>query len=269
MWLLLLLTLIGGIRNLSSRGGDARTFAALGPLLTSYGRVRSVLLVVSVLATVVLFSSLLPFFRQLWQQRWLKRLRILLIFTIAAAVVSLWLINDRAPNQTFALGPLLITYDGVWTLFGVFVALLVLYGLSVLLTMTTSPVALIEGMTILLSPLRRLRLPVDDFALMALLALRFIPTLLEEVEQLARAQTARGADLASGTIRERLQSLAMLFVPLMQGVLRRASELATALEARGYEIEGRQTFLYEQPLALLDYAVLSLVVALTVGTLMF
>lgn len=76
----------------------------------------------------------------------------------------------------------------------------------------------------LLSPLRRLKLPVDDFALMCLIALRFMPTLLEEVEQLIKAQTSRGADVTRGTIRERLQSLTMLFIPLMQGVLRRVAE---------------------------------------------
>ena len=149
-----------------------------------------------------------------------------------------------------------------------FVVLLVLYACSLLLTMTTTPVALIEGLTMLLLPLRRLRLPVDDFALMTLLALRFFPTLIEEAEQLTKAQAARGADLASGTVRERLQSLATLFVPLMQGVLRRAADLATALEARGYEVEGRQTMLHETAFGKVDYVVLGMVVLVTVGALM-
>jgi energy-coupling factor transport system permease protein len=123
-------------------------------------------------------------------------------------------------------------------------------------------------LTLLLAPLRRLRLPVNDFALMALLALRFIPTLLEEVEQLVKAQMARGADLSHGTIRERLQSLTALFVPLMQGTLRRATELATALEARGYQVEGRQTPLHEKALGVVDYVVLGVVVLGMVGALL-
>jgi energy-coupling factor transporter transmembrane protein EcfT len=269
MWLLLLLVLIGGIANLTSREVDQRTFSTLGPLPTSYGVVQMVLLVGSIVMTVVLLCSFLPFLRRVWQRGWLKLLRIPLVAATIVALVFLWLIGNTSPNTPFALGPIRITYGGVWTLVSVLVALLVLYGFSVLLTMTTSPIALIEGMTILLAPLRRLRLPVDDFALMALLALRFIPTLLEEVEQLTKAQTARGADVSSGTLRERLQSLAMLFVPLMQGVLRRASELATALEARGYEVEGKQTFLYEKPLARIDYVVLGVVVAATVGAMLF
>jgi energy-coupling factor transport system permease protein len=134
--------------------------------------------------------------------------------------------------------------------------------------MTTTPVALIEGMTLLLAPLRRLKLPVDDFALMTLLALRFIPTLLDEAEQLIKAQTSRGADVLHGTVRERLQSLSMFFFPLIQGALRRASDLSVALEARGYRSEGKQTLLYETSLAFIDYAALITVIMLTVGSLL-
>src|SRR5260370_20600895 len=122
--------------------------------------------------------------------------------------------------------------------------------------MTTSPVALIEGLTMLMTPLRWLRLPVDDFALMTLLALRFIPTLLEEIEQLAKAQAARGSSLGAGPIRERVQSVLALFVPFLRNTLRRASELATALDARGYQVDGHQTRLHEKSLAFVDYVVL-------------
>jgi len=131
--------------------------------------------------------------------------------------------------------------------------------------MTTSPIALIEGLTALLMPLRWLRLPVDAFALMTLIALRFIPTLIEEVEQLVKAQASRGADYTHGTLRERTQSVTALFVPLLQGVLRRAADLATALEARGYD--GKQTRLHEKRLGMIDYAVLGVVAMITVGSL--
>jgi energy-coupling factor transport system permease protein len=147
--------------------------------------------------------------------------------------------------------------------------LLALYAFSLLVTMTTSPVALIEGLTMLLAPLRKLKLPVDDFALMSLLALRFIPTLLEEMEQLTKAQTARGADLTHGTIAERVQSLTMLFTPMIQGTFRRAAELATALEARGYVSDGRQTMLHETKFGRVDYTVIAVVVVVTVASLFF
>jgi energy-coupling factor transport system permease protein len=121
--------------------------------------------------------------------------------------------------------------------------------------MTTSPVALIEGLTMLLTPLRWLRLPVDDFALMTLLALRFVPTLVEEIYQLFIAQSARGASFSAGTPRERLQSLMALFIPFLRNTLRRASELSIALDARGYQVDGRQTRLHEKKWQLLDYSV--------------
>jgi energy-coupling factor transport system permease protein len=166
-----------------------------------------------------------------------------------------------------AIGPLVITVEGVWLGVRFVVVLLSLYMLAMLLTMTTTPVALIEGLTLLLSPLRRLRLPVDEFALMTLLALRFIPTLAEEAELLVKAQIARGADFTHGALRQRLQSLATLFVPLLQGALRRATELATGLEARGYTVEGTQTLMHEGPLAVADYLVLGVVISVTVGAL--
>jgi len=115
--------------------------------------------------------------------------------------------------------------------------------------------------------MRWLKLPVDDFALMTLIALRFIPTLIEEVEQLIKAQTARGADYTHGTIRERSQSLLALFIPLLQDVLRRASDLATALESRGYEVGSRQTRLHEKRLGAIDYSVLATVAVITIASL--
>lgn len=108
----------------------------------------------------------------------------------------------------------------------------------------------------LMAPLRWLRLPVDDFALMTLLALRFVPTLLEEVEQLAKAQAARGSSLSAGSLRERVQSVLALFVPFLRNTLRRASELATALDARGYQVDGHQTRLHEKSFTLADYLIL-------------
>jgi energy-coupling factor transport system permease protein len=129
------------------------------------------------------------------------------------------------------------------------------------------PVALVEGITMLLSPLRRFKWPVDDFALMLLLALRFIPTLLNEAEQLIKAQTARGADTRYGTWKERFQSMSMFFLPLIHGSLRHASELATALDARGYQSEGKRTMLHETTLKRIDYCVICLVVIATTGSL--
>ncbi len=269
MWLLAVLTVVGALIALFSLSGSGdKILYAFGPLPIPYGFAQeSTLLLALTLLSFLILARVTPL-RALWRNVWLRRLRSLLVLLCVAALLFWWVIRDASPTQNLLIGPVPITYSGVWSFVSFTVVLLALYAFSLLLTMTTSPVALIEGLTMLLAPLRRLKLPVDDFALMTLLALRFIPTLFEEVEQLTKAQAARGADVMRGTLRERFQSLTMLFVPLMQGVLRRASELAIALEARGYESEGQQTRLYEKALGKLDYIVLSVVVLIMLASLL-
>ncbi len=269
MWLLVVLTVIGAFTVLFTLSDNTdKVLFAIGPLVTSYGFVsESALLIVLALLCFLLLARITPL-RAIWRTSWLRRVRPLLVLLVIVVGIVWWVVHETPPAQKLAIGPIPITYSGVWSLVSVTAVLLTLYAFSLLLTMTTSPVALIEGLTMLLAPLRRLKLPVDDFALMSLLALRFIPTLLEEVEQLTKAQTARGADFAHGTLSERFRSLTMLFVPLMQGILRRASELATALEARGYEVEGQQTRLYEKALGKIDYAVLGVVLLAMIGALL-
>lgn len=192
-------------------------------------------------------------------QHRLKRTRRICIIIILLLVPGLLYAFFSQPASTGPRLAYMLTYNSVWYS-SIFCAIfLIIYPCSLLITMTTSPVALIEGLTMLLKPLRWLRLPVDDFALMTLLALRFIPTLLEEIEQLAKAQAARGASMSAGPLRARVQSALALFIPFLRNTLRRAAELATALDARGYQVDGQQTRLHEKALALIDYVALALV----------
>ncbi len=269
-WLLLLLIVLGAVPTLFTLSDKLdKPIYTFGPWYVSYGVAYQIGVVALIVLGVPLLSSFLPGIRRVWQHAWLRRSRALLFLLVLVLVASLWFVQTFPATNTFPLGPLVITRSGLWFQASFFAMLLVLYIFSLLLTMTTSPVALIEGLTMLLAPLRRLRLPVDDFALMALVALRFIPTLLEETEQLMKAQSARGADMARGALRERVQSLTLLFVPLMNAVLRRAAELGTALEARGYEVEGKQTRLYESSFAFADYLVMGVVVLVTLVSLVF
>jgi energy-coupling factor transport system permease protein len=196
-----------------------------------------------------------------------RRMRVLVLLTLLGTLpVLLLLESDGAPLA--AIGPLVITWGALWLGLRLVVVFLALYALALLLTISTSPVGLIEGLTLLLGPLRRLRLPVDAFTLMALLALRFIPTLTDEIELLIKAQLARGADFSHGSLRERANSIAALMVPVYQGALRRAAELADALDARGYAIAQAPTMLHERPLAVADYLTLALVFMVTLGALL-
>jgi energy-coupling factor transport system permease protein len=199
--------------------------------------------------------------RVMWRQ-----IRLLLLFAVLGAIPTVLFLETEG-TPLYSVGPLTITDRGVWLLMSIFTLFLALYALALLLTMTTTPVALIEGLTLLLAPLRRARLPVDGFALMTLLALRFIPTLFDEVEQLIKAQTARGADFAHGPLSGRLRGLASLVVPLTQGALRRAADLAEALEARGDAPEDRSTPLHETTLGRADYLALGVLVMTMLGAL--
>ena len=128
---------------------------------------------------------------------------------------------------------------------GLFLALRILLLVSVagLLTATTAPVALADGIEDLFSPLKRLRFPAHEVAMMMTIALRFIPTLHEEAQKIARAQAARGADFSEGGPIGRVRAMLPVLVPLTIGAFRRADELAEAMESRGYRGgEGRTRY---------------------------
>lgn len=269
MRLLVLFAIFGAIFAPFAHDSGSRPIYTIGPFTFSFAQLHWAILIYGVMLTIYIILSLLPApaSKNILQNRRIKGIRLLLIPLTLAIIAFLWFTRNIPLTRTFPVGPFVVTDTGTWSLMTLFIVFIVLYAFALLLTMTTSPISLIEGLTLLLTPLRWLRLPVDDFALMALIALRFIPTLFEEIEQLLKAQTSRGADYSHGTLRERVQSMIALFVPLLQGVLRRATDLAIALEARGYEVEGRQTFLHEKSFGLADYGVLSAVAAITIGSL--
>lgn len=125
---------------------------------------------------------------------------------------------------------------------GVFITLRFIYliVITTILTLTTTPIEMTDGLETLLSPLKKWKLPVHELALMMSISLRFIPTLMEETEKIMKAQVARGTDFSSGSIKSRLQAIIPLLVPLFISAFKRAEDLATAMEARGYKgSEGR------------------------------
>lgn len=106
--------------------------------------------------------------------------------------------------------------------------------LSTLMTLTTSPLDMVWAMEWYMKPLKRLKVPVDEIALLIMLAIRFIPLLFEEMDRIIKAQKARGIDLESGGVLKRVRSLVPVLVPLLHSVFRRADDLAVALTLRGY-----------------------------------
>ena len=134
-----------------------------------------------------------------------------------------------------------------------------------LLTYTTSPISLTDGLESLLSPLKKLRLPVHELAMMMSIALRFIPTLIEETDKIMSAQKARGADFESGNIFQRAKALVPILVPLFISAFRRADELATAMECRCYHGGEGRTALHVLRYQAADFVVLAAFVALAAG----
>ncbi len=118
---------------------------------------------------------------------------------------------------------------------------LLVIGTSMLLTYTTSPISLTDGLDSLLSPLRLIGIPTQIFSMMMTIALRFIPTLVEETEKIMNAQKSRGADFSSGGLVKKAKALIPLIVPLFVSSFKRAEELAVAMECRCYRVDGKRT----------------------------
>lgn len=128
---------------------------------------------------------------------------------------------------------------------GVFISVrfLVLVFMTSVLTLTTSPISITDGVETLLNPLKKVKLPVHELALMMSISLRFIPTLMDETDKIMKAQMARGSDLSAGSLKDRLKAVVPLLVPLFVSAFKRAEDLATAMEVRGYRGgEGRTRY---------------------------
>lgn len=143
--------------------------------------------------------------------------------------------------------------------------IILIVGSSILLTYTTSPISLTDGLESLLSPLKAVKLPVHTFAMMMSIALRFIPTLVEETEKIMNAQKSRGADFTTGSLAQRAKALIPLLVPLFVSSFKRAEELATAMECRCYRGDKNRTKLVKLEYRGLDFVFMGVFLLLLGG----
>lgn len=162
--------------------------------------------------------------------RGMKPLVFILIFT-----GLLNLLYSEGTTVLVKLGIFTITLEGVVRAFFMTGRILMLISGTFLLTYTTSPISLTDGLESLMNPLKKLHVPVHELSMMMCIALRFIPTLIEETDKIMNAQKARGADFESGSIVDRAKALIPVLVPLFISAFRRADELATAMECRCYQ----------------------------------
>ena len=156
--------------------------------------------------------------------------------------------------------------EGIWN--AAFMALRILsliLGTSLFISYTTTPIQLTDSIESLLSPLKKIKVPVHDFAMMMSIALRFIPTLSDETERIMTAQKARGADFTTGSLVKRAKALIPVLVPLFVSAFRRADELATAMECRCYHGGEGRTKMTVPHLHAIDFAALGLMIAFSAG----
>ena len=178
----------------------------------------------------------------------MKPLLFILIFT---GILNVFF----TPGETVlvSLGVISVTAEGIIKAIFMMLRILMLITGTFLLTYTTSPISLTDGLESLLGPLKAIRLPVHELAMMMCIALRFIPTLIEETDKIMSAQKARGADFESGSLISRVKALVPILVPLFVSAFRRADELATAMECRCYHGGEGRTKMKLLRYKLLDY----------------
>lgn len=152
----------------------------------------------------------------------------------------------------------IITWEGLERAVKMIMRIILLITGTFLLTYTTSPMALTDGMELLFNPLKKIRVPVHEMTMMMSMALRFIPTLIEETDKIMSAQKARGADFETGSLVKRAKALLPILVPLFVSAFRRADELAVAMESRCYHGGKGRTRMKQLKLSGIDYAALSL-----------
>ena len=159
----------------------------------------------------------------------------------------------------------IITWEGIARAIQMVLRIVLLITGTFLLTYTTSPIALTDGLELLLNPLKKLRFPVHEMTIMMSMALRFIPTLIEETDKIMSAQKARGADFETGSLMDRAKALLPVLVPLFVSAFRRADELAVAMESRCYHGGEGRTRMKQLRFQGRDYVALALGILLLAG----
>jgi len=162
----------------------------------------------------------------------LKGIKPLIVILVITSVINIF--AYPGPTELFSLGSMRETLEGVIQAIVIAARLSLMVIIGSVLTLTTTPIALTDALETLMRPLKRWNVPVHEMSMMMSIALRFIPTLLEETDRIIKAQASRGAEFDTGNIFERAKSFIPVLIPLFVSAFKRAEELATAMESRCY-----------------------------------
>ncbi len=184
------------------------------------------------LGLVTLFTIMIAVLSKVPLKMYLKTLKPIWFFVVLTAVINVFYISGDVLLISF--GVVNIYLEGVLKALYVAIRIILLIIISGALTYTTTPTALTDAIEYLLSPLSKIGVDIHTFAMMMTIALRFIPTLIEETDKISSAQKARGSDMDSGNLIQKIKSVLPILIPLLAGSIRRATELADAMECRCY-----------------------------------
>lgn len=209
--------------------------------------------VVGVVSIIVLYQVV---------KRWIPYRFLLFVLSLVAIFVVI-----QVAGPTWTTFTISVFEGGVTFALFLVTRIVILITLSSLLTLTTKPTDLNNGLEEVMKPLKKLRVPTNEIAMMIAIALRFIPTLLDEANKIMKAQSSRGVDFTEGTLRQKVTQIISLLIPMFIISFKRADDLANAMEARGYA-PGRERSKYVQfQLHLPDYVVLFLTIAWIPGVI--
>ena len=192
----------------------------------------------------------------------LKGMKPVVFIVVCTAILNLFYTSGTV---LWSWGILKITEEGIWKAGFMVLRILMLIACTLLLTYTTSPLLLTDGLEKLLRPLKKLNFPVHELSMMMSIALRFIPTLIQETDKIISAQKARGADFDSGNLIQKAKALIPILIPLFISSFRRAEELAIAMECRCYHGDEGRTSLRQLRYAGRDYGLIVFSIALCAG----
>lgn len=169
----------------------------------------------------------------------LKSLKPMIIMMSFLMILNIFMIQRG--TLLFSVGPISVYTGGIIQTAYILIRLILIVALTTVLTATTKPLDLTLGLEHLFTPLKKIGFPAHEVSMMISIALRFIPTLLEETERIMKAQSSRGVDFKEGKLTDKIKAIVSLIVPLFISAFQRAEDLANAMESRGYNPEGKRT----------------------------
>jgi len=219
-------------------------------------------------AGLLIYTFLLILISKIPVKTVLRSVRPILIIMAFTMIINIFWTTGE--NLLFSWRFINIYEEGIYNAAFMLVRIVALIiGASILITYTTTPIALTDAIESLLSPLKKIKVPVHDFAMMMTIALRFIPTLVDETEKIMAAQKARGADFTNGSLVKRAKALIPILIPLFVSAFRRADELATAMECRCYRGGEGRTKLHALKCRFSDILGLIVIIILCSGLIVF